>query len=151
MLISWPSGPTIIEFASLVQANKEGILRGRLIAVDPGISAGYAIYEKGKLVENDVCKVDPNLDMGARCHKLAKFFRNKGKFDVFVIEQIRGNMAHVYLKFAIGAIIGGSRADARLEIPIRVWQALREDDYKKTDKKDAELMGQATILLAKGR
>jgi hypothetical protein len=53
------------------------------------------------------------------------------------------------LVWAVGATIVTVRPNSLIEMPIRVWQAFRDDSYEKSDQADAEMIGKALIYLAK--
>ena len=144
----WPKGIDMARLHKLVKTHKNIIQTGRWIVIDPAISSGYAVYEKGVMIHSGtiICKAADDIQKRSRA--LHEFFSTEEPYDFMAIERIRGSMAPASLMFIVGAYMACIPAKACIEIPIPVWGKLKTADYIKSDKQDAELMGQALLILA---
>jgi len=149
-LVKWPA-----KYATLyrtVKKAKAQILNGKILAIDPASkTAGYALYDKGKLVTSGKLICKPKEPIAVRLASLHEQIQDLLDEDVSVvaIEQIRGTMAHAYLKFAVGAAMAASGRPLTFEVPINVWRAVAKATvgYEKSDDRDAELIGEALIRI----
>lgn len=154
-VVRWPGGKESPKFISWVRRHKSKILTGKLLAVDPasGKSScpGYAVYEKGQLLESGVIDI-PQGDTTERLANLHECMAREFKgIDVLVIEKLRGRMVHTTLTWAAGVTVAAINAPVLVECPISFWKALAvtRKAYVKADDADAELMGDTVIMLAR--
>jgi hypothetical protein len=153
-MITLPKTKSYIKLFARIQKEGGKILGGKMIAIDPASSSsshtGYAIFNKGKFEEKGVIKVSTLPPLHQRLWDIYDELQNKyNHFDVFVIEDLKG-MHNDSLKYAVGAIITAVRVAPIIFIPPKVWRALISDDYEKSDENDAEMLGRAAIVIAKG-
>lgn len=147
--IKWPLGSHQYTFKKKVEEHKDKILNGKILSIDPAtISLGYAVAKNGKVVDYGKIILDNKLPINIRLRELMKILQDDEKYDVLVVELIRGKMSHVYLKFAVGVIMAAARAPVAIEVPIQSWKAVAGRGYKKDDDKDAEMMALTVIRLA---
>jgi Holliday junction resolvasome RuvABC endonuclease subunit len=138
------------KFTQEVKANSEAILNGDILAIDPAsITIGYAVAKKGKVTDSGIIKLDAKAPINERMQDIVDTLRADEKYDVLAVEMIRGKMAHVYLKWSVGAIVGGAKAPVCIEVPINAWKAVAGKDHKKSDNADAVAMAETLIALAK--
>lgn len=151
--IRWPKGRTIDKFKELVRKNSHYFLRGRVVAIDPGSrSLGYAIFQDGKFIERNKIQVHGKLPLNTRLAQILKELPKEPQPDVLLVEEIgKGAMAHIYLKYAVGAVLAGYPYPVLIFCPITVWKAYARDTglTDKDDDIDAEVMGTSVIHLAK--
>jgi len=148
--VKWPSGKSIDDLRKQVAENKEQILNGRLLAVDPGSKfAGYSIYDAGVLTSSGIITMGNKLRVQQRLQHLYQQLHDLTACDVFATERIRGSMSHEFLKWAVGVAVAAVRSPVLIEVPIGVWQAIKDAGYEKTDENDAQLIGKSLIWLAK--
>lgn len=150
--VKWPQGRSITKFEKVVRTHAISLIHRTVIAIDPGTkSAGYAVFEEGKLTESGVIKVAQTLPINTRLYQIAKG-SPKLPADVLIVEDIgKGAMAHVYLKFAVGAILATYPYSQVLFCPISIWKAYAKAHgiVDKNDELDAQCMGKALIQWAK--
>lgn len=110
-----------------VLKNAKSIVFGRVLAIDPssgsaGSMPGYALFELGKFSASGTLQINPKRPIQHRLAELYKRVDALGAIDVLIIERIRGNTAHEYLRWAVGVIVASSGASLVLEIPTTVWK-----------------------------
>lgn len=153
MGIRWPRGKGPTKFTEKVKKVKKDLLEGRVVSIDPGSkSAGYAVFEKGKMIESSTVNSYPKLPINTRLSEIFKGLPKEPQPDVVIIEDVgNGTMAHVYLKYAVGAILAGYPSPVILFCPISFWKAYNRDMKieGKDDELDAQSIGLAIIQLAK--
>jgi len=121
-----------------------------MLAVDPGSkTAGWALFEKGVLVDSGQFKASSSMPIHRRLQVLYDKFTEHQAPDVISIERLRGSMSHAYLFWAVGIAVTAVRAPIMLEVPINVWKATVPKDYVKTDQADAESIGEAVVMIAR--
>lgn len=142
------------KYEAQCEKHREAIATGRLLAIDPASGAtsdiGYAIFEKGELIESGSISI-PRAKTPKRLRELCRvvYHKFKDQFpDVLVVERIRGSNAHVSLLWAVGTIIAALPCDILLECPVPTWKKHRPWGYEKSDEQDAKCIGQATLILA---
>lgn len=152
----WPRTPKMQPFYVRVQHNRDAILKGRMLCLDPATGAtslpGWALYVAGKLVDSGVIQPQP----GATHQRLRDIFwkvhdrEDWDPLDLVVVEQLRGSMVAPQLHWATGVLLAACVTEVVLEIPIKVWKSVSSVDpnYRKSDEADARAMGQAVVLLA---
>lgn len=151
--LKWPGGPTAAPFIKYVRNVKHKVLNGRLLAVDPASgkksSPGYALYEKGELVESGVIDI-PGGGVGQRLSNLfvclAEAFKD---VDVLAIEKLR--RVHPTLFWAAGVTVAAVNAPVLVEVPITFWKtvARQKAKYAKADDADAECIGEVLVFIAR--
>jgi hypothetical protein len=129
-------------------------MAGTMLAIDPSSGSrnsmpGYAYFEAGELLDSGTIPVDYKKPVFKRLEDISNFLVYKYRQpDILVIEKIRGFNSHIYLHWAVGAIIAAVSADEVVEIPTATWRKYRGPNYDKTDENDAVLMGQTILILA---
>lgn len=148
--IKWPKGSYMATLRKQVREHNDLILNGSMIAIDPAsVRSGYAVTEAGKIIEQGVITVPATLDVGKRLQYIVNTLQEDREYDVLAIELIRGKMAHAFLKFAVGAIMGGVKVQHHIEVPIIAWKAVAGKGYVKEDSEDAAMIARTVVLLAK--
>jgi Holliday junction resolvasome RuvABC endonuclease subunit len=133
-----------------VRENLDLILEGTILAIDPAsIRLGYAVAEAGEITDQGVIELDRKAPIQTRLQAVVDTLREDREYDVLAVEMIRGKMAHVYLKFSVGAVIGGAKTKVCIEMPINAWKAVAGKDHKKSDDADAVMIAKTLILLAR--
>ena len=148
--IKFPKGIWHKRFRKDIADNLDIILNGKLLIIDPAsVSLGYAVVDAGEVIESGSILLDGKAPIHLRLRDIVETLNQDDEYAVLGVELIRGNFAHAYLKFAVGAVMAGANAKVCIEIPIQSWHPLREADYVKSDALDAELMAKTMITLAK--
>lgn len=148
--VKWPLGTHMHKFKEEVGNNIDAILEGEILAIDPAsITLGYAVTKKGKVVDSGKIQLDNKAPINERMQDIVNTLQNDAEYDVLAVEMIRGKMAHVYLKWSVGAIVGGTKAPVCIEVPINAWKAVAGKEHKKSDDADAVAMANTLIALAK--
>jgi Holliday junction resolvasome RuvABC endonuclease subunit len=148
--IKWPRGSHHHHFKKQISENIDTILNGTILAIDPAsVRLGYAVTKKGKVTDQGVIELDQKAPINQRLQDIVYTLQKDKDYDILAVEMIRGKMAHVYLKFSVGAIIGGARAPVCIEVPIHSWKAYAGKEHKKSDDSDAVAMAETLIALAK--
>lgn len=140
--------PEMRKFQATLRPYRTSILTDSILAIDPAsISLGWAWFQHGILIISGEYTVPRTMSPHKRLPMLMDQLTDWTKTDVMVIEKMfRYNASLVW---SVGATIVTIRPDIMIEMPVRVWQAFRDDDYEKSDQADAELIGKALIYLAK--
>jgi Holliday junction resolvasome RuvABC endonuclease subunit len=139
----------MMHFKKQVQENLDTILNGTILAIDPAsVRLGYAVAKKGEVVDQGVIELDSKAPINQRLQDIVYTLQNDKEYDILAVEMIRGKMAHVFLKFSVGAVMGGAKAPVCIEVPINVWKAVAGKDHKKSDTNDAIAMAETLIALA---
>ncbi len=139
------------------------ILTGKLLIIDPSTGSqsslpGYAIYEKGHLLESGVIEVDLADSRSQKLYEISRTVREDFEEpDILVIEYIppvtyKGGMnsnAVMALQKAIGAILAARPFKNVIEIPAIVWKSYKHPEYIKTDEHDAIAIGRCAIGVAR--
>lgn len=150
----------VLKYASL-------ILEGRILAVDPSSGSskslpGYAIYEKGKLIDSGVISVDTGKVLNVKLRMIADSLRNEFPVpDVLVIENLPPFMGNagdgpgfgfnksiLNLHRSVGAIMSAVPCEPIVEVAPVSWRKNVPDNYVKSDENDAILMGYTVVRLA---
>lgn len=150
--VNWPKGQRMSILKKLAKDNAEGILKGSILAIDPASkSLGYAVTKKGKVVDQGTIQLDARAPINERLKDIVRILQKDGEYSILAVEMIRGRMAHVYLTWSVGAVIGSAKAPVLIEIPIPAWKALAkiDPDYTKSDDADAAKLAETLIALAK--
>jgi len=131
-----------------IKLHKNTILTGSVLAIDPASrSLGYAIAEAGEVVEYGSL-VAEDAPINIRLQSIVNVLQEE-EYDILVIELIRGSMAHVYLHWAVGAIVSAVQAPILLELPIHAWKAWVGKEYIKGDDTDANAIAETLLALAR--
>ena len=150
MTIKWPKGSHMQNFRKHVQDNLDTILTGTILAIDPGsVRLGYAVANKGEIVDHGTIELDQRASINNRLQDIVNTLQKDKSYDILAVEMIRGQMAHVFLKFSVGAVMGGAKAPVCIEVPIHAWKAVAGKEHKKTDADDAFQIANTLITLAK--
>lgn len=134
------------------------VLTGTVLAIDPssgsaGSMPGYAIMKSGVIVESGILMIDHREGISERLKQLmSALWELEGKCnpDLLLVEQIRGNRAHNYLRWACGCIVAAVSCP-HLEISTSTWRALVTNEYVKGDEADARKFCEAVLVLAQGK
>lgn len=147
--IRWPNGNHMNALRKQVSANIDSILKGTILAIDPAsIRLGYAVAKRGEIVEQGTIELDQKAHIGDRLKDIVNILQNDAEYDVLAIEMIRGQMAHAFLKFSVGAAMGGAKAHTHIEVPINAWKAVAGKGHEKDDASDAAMIAKTIITLA---
>ncbi len=148
-MIEWPLGKQMERFRKAVNAVRTNILKGNVLVIDPGSHRlGYATTKKGKITGQGVIEV-PEGEIKQRLQSLVLTLQDDFDYDVLAIEKIRGTRAHIYLKWAVGAVVGSVNAPILLEVPIPAWKAVAGPEHYKDDDTDAYAMAETILAVAK--
>jgi len=140
--------PEMRKFQASLRPHRTAILSGSLLAVDPGsISLGWAWFLTGELVISGEYQAPRTTSPHARLSLIMDQLQQWAQPQTLCVERMfRYNPSLVW---AVGAAIVTVRPASLIEMPIRIWQAFRDDTYEKSDQADAELIGRSLIYLAK--
>lgn len=126
-----------------------------ILAIDPASGGtsniGWAIYTKGKLQESGEIKIKHG-PIQQRLNDLFKAFSefDWGKDKLVVIEKVRsGQNSHIYLTWAVAVILAALNNGLFIEISSPIWRKYKPENYVKSDRGDAELIGHAFFQEAK--
>lgn len=134
------------------------ILNGRLMAVDPSSGSresmpGYAIYEKGTLVESGTIEIPKGVHVSLRlqalCNSLQKEFPIP---DVLAVEHIPpriGGVQVVNLQRSIGVIMAALPCPLIAQVAPVSWKSHCDENYYKSDELDAIYIGKCVVERAK--
>jgi len=156
--VSKPKWPDEHAFYKLIQQYAKEITYGTLVALDPASggssSPGFCLFHAGEIQESGVLSLPSKTrPIHERLRVLYQRIQEITPTppDVFVIERIRGEMAHLHLKWACGVSLAAAHTNLVIEVPIRAWHALRrsEGSTLKGDESDAIYIGQTVIKLAR--
>lgn len=139
------------------------VMTGRMLAVDPSTGSissmpGYAIFDKGELVESGEINVRVQDRKNVRLYNIAETLRNEfPDIDILAVENIppvsykrKGAMSGwslVALQRAVGAIISCFDCDY-IEVAPTWTNKFRPEELEKTDESDAIGIGLAVISAA---
>lgn len=156
LAVKWPA--RTFAFYAQVRAASKTILKDTVLAIDPSSGGssqpGYAIFTAGKLVKSGELKLPGRKPVHIRLAMMHDMIREllPEPPAMLICEDVsNGSMAHVYLKWAVGATIAAANSPEFLICPINVWRALAKamPAYQKTNTTDAVLIGQSVIMLAR--
>lgn len=163
-MTKWPEGKSLNEFYKAIARNRNRILTGTVVAIDPssgGTSApGFAIFRQGTLECKGSVAVNKKLKVNERLQIIYDRLNTllPQPPDLLVVEKIRGSMSPPQLFFSVGVALAAVRSPIALEMASVVWRAYAGRDYWKAkregetdDADDAEMIGLALIELAKGK
>lgn len=149
MTIKWPKGKHMAKFRACAKANKEAILYGKVLVVDPASRRlGYATIEQGQITGQGIIEIAKG-DVQQRLQDLVLTMQGEGEYDVLAVELIRGSRAHVYLQWSVGALVGSTNAHGLIEVPIQAWKAVAGPNHEKDDDEDARAMAETLLALAR--
>lgn len=132
-----------------IRANKKPITQGLMLSIDPASNIlGYAVYVGGKLDNSGRIIATPKAPINVRLHDIVSKLP-KVKPDVLVIELVRSSTGHVFMVWAVGAIIAHYGVPT-IEIPQRLWRNIQDSEYVKSDETDAIYIGKYVIATANG-
>lgn len=152
----------LAKYKQMIKDCADCCLTGRMLAVDPSTGSkssmpGYAIFDKGELVESGIITVDLAGNRSERLYEINRTLREDftGPFDVVAVESAgffigKMNPASIIsLQRAIGAIIAAHPVKCLVEVPSNVWQKHAYKGYIKGDEQDAICIGLCVINTAK--
>jgi hypothetical protein len=120
-----------------------------MLSIDPASNIlGYAVYVGGKLDNSGRIIATPKAPINVRLHDIVSKLP-KVKPDVLVIELVRSSTGHVFMVWAVGAIIAHYGVPT-IEIPQRLWRNIQDSEYVKSDETDAIYIGKYVIATANG-
>jgi len=143
-----------------------------MLVLDPSIGSqssqpGYAIYEKGELVESGVIEMPTSASTARRLYYLGKCLREQfhEKYDVVLIELIpalrfnkfgRSLQSQIPLHYAVAVCMSSFDTDCLLEISPSTWRSYADEQHlvdKKNkmqgmDEQDAICMGHSVLEIA---
>lgn len=149
------------KYKKMIQECQDCLLTGRLLAIDPSTGSrssmpGYAVFDKGKLIESGTIEVDIKGNRAERLHEINRTLREDfATPDVVAVESAgyfvsKMNPASIIsLQRAIGAIVAAHPVKCLIEIPSNVWQKHTFPGYVKGDEHDAICIGLCAINTAK--
>jgi len=147
-----------------LKAQKNKLLTGRILSIDPSSGsisratgersqAGWAVFDKASLESSGIITIT-GYDKTQRLQDLANTLSTEfdEKFDLLIMENIWGYIAHQTLVQACGAIIANTQTDMCIEINMKRWQGVanRLGGWTKSDENDAIYLGAAAMCLAEG-
>lgn len=142
-------------FKDKLKPYKDLILEGRMLAIDPSSGnkesrAGYALFDKGELLESGTIPVDNKLDTVSRLRQMANWteaFVDCYGVNVVAIEMLRAGV-HTSLRWAVAAFFIATDPCPIIEVPAVIWHRLAGKEYVKSDEKDAIEIGKTCIWQA---
>jgi hypothetical protein len=135
------------KFSIQIKPYAKTIMTGSMLAVDPGSqSMGWAWFTQGNLVISGEYKARPGAPH-RRLIEIAEQLSEWTKPDILVIEKMY--KFNPPLIWSVGTAITVTKPELMLEIPIKLWKDLIDDQYTKTDRNDAILLGKVAIHYAK--
>lgn len=138
-------------FADSVRKHSHAITTGTLLSIDPasgGTSApGYAAFRGGEMLESGTLKIGKG-SIQSRLRAIYECLQNTNP-DVLVIEKIRGNMAHEFLRWSVGVIVAATCPTVLIECPTSTWRSHAGKAHKKSDEADAVAIGKCTLAKAR--
>ena len=151
MTIKWPKGK---DTAKLRKACAEIDPNCNIVVIDPSSGGtslpGYCYSRDAKMLDSGTIPLPKRTSIEVRLRALYDYLDlNFKDADVLVIELVRGNMAHEYLRWAIGVTMTGCRAPRVIMMPIPAWKAYAKtvDTYAKGDEADAIIMWETLMTL----
>jgi hypothetical protein len=115
--------------------------------------AGWAYFESGVLVESGVIEYPTEKIVFKRLKNVYEYWKKSLlKYDIFVIEDIRGYRAQQSLIQACGVYIATIPFDEFFQVNVKTWKSIatKWGGYVKSDENDAVYMGYATVAIALG-
>lgn len=145
-----------------VKQEWETILNGVFLAIDPSVGStssmpGYALFDKGNLIESGIIRVSPTAKKNIRLFSITKSLKEEFKTpDIIAIENIppisfKGGMSGwslVSLQRSIGAILSVYDIPY-VEVAPSAWQKYKFDGYDKSDENDAICIGLCVLAAAR--
>ena len=144
------------------------LLEGRVLAIDPSSGSqsslpGYALFDKGELIDHGVIKLKISRELPRRLNELGEALKTEfPAVDVLVIEDIpvrsygKGASPHASLLKAVGCILACCTYREFVEISPPTWKAyVRRNPerfskvYEKSDDLDAWIIGQYALDTAR--
>lgn len=141
---------TNVAVINRIKENAEILLGGTVLCIDPASNiVGWSVYVKGKLVDGGTVTARPKAPIHVRLLQIVEKLP-RYRPDVVIIELVRSSTGHVYMVWAVGAIIA-TYGVPTIEIPHRLWKNAQDDKYVKDDQVDSEYMGRYVMDIAKGK
>lgn len=138
-----------LKIAKKILTHKEEILRGPIIAVDPGSNyMGWALFEGGELKKAGVAKGGKN-PVCKRFFNIFDELPDYSNISVLVVEFVRTNTGHEFLTFSNGISMAKYGSPIFIEVTNTMWKKNVPKEYEKSDVNDAIAIGQVVIDLCK--
>jgi len=133
--------------------NKKKVLYGTILSIDPSSGSknskpGYAWFEGGQLTDSGVLQVDHRHSVDKRLQNIYDQLAAIPTPDVMIVERIRGVRSHIFLHWAVGAVLAAVRCECTFEMPTSMWRKYAGKYHIKSDAMDAIAMGAAAITIA---
>jgi len=152
----WIQTKRMSTFFDACKAAKGSILDGSMLSFDPGSgktsNPGYAIWEKGAVVQAGIIEINSKLDPYVRIRELKDCLESLPSVDILVMEWLEGRMVRPSLWWSAGTMIANTVSTRFLQCPIPCWHAVAHASKVYTDKvsddKVAVLIGHTCKLLA---
>jgi hypothetical protein len=134
-------------------------LEGTLLAIDPssgsrGSMPGFAFFVKGVLKDAGTIQVIPGDDIHRRLFELRRSLMEDFSIpDVLITENIPPfmdggfNKSVLNLHYSVGVVMSVFYCNMA-RIPPAVWRKYIPDNYEKTDRNDAIMLGYTAIRIA---
>lgn len=151
--VKWPNEQL---FFKAVQRYAKELTDGLVTALDPASGGsslpGYCVLDAGEVLYSGTLALPKDAPIQTRLAALYHAVRSitAGPPDVFVLERIRGQMAHQHLHWACGTSLAAAGTERVIEVPVSAWHALRraEGSTAKGDESDAIFIGRTVVRLA---
>jgi hypothetical protein len=143
------SSTTNVAILTQIENNKDKILNGTVLVIDPASNiVGYALYIKGKLELSGKVMATAKAPIHQRLKEIVSRLP-KVTPDVLGIELVRTTTGHVFMVWAVGAILAHYGVPT-IELPHRMWKEVIDEHYEKDDTVDAIYMGKFMLAKASG-
>ncbi len=148
-MIDWPKGKKLMPaFRKQVRKNLQAILYGKVLVVDPASNRlGWSTITEGEISGQGIIEVH-KANTSVRLQELVQTLQDEDRVDLLAVEMIRGNRAHIVLKWAVGCVVGSVPAPHLIEVPIQAWKAWAGPDHEKDDDTDAVAMAETLLAIA---
>lgn len=145
-------------------ASKKAALKGSMLCIDPSSGgsskkgeksvAGFALFDEGILVDSGTIEFPEEKVVYKRLHNVRDITRESfsDRYDLLVLEDIRGYRAQQSLIQACGVFITSIDCKEFFQPNVQTWKSIAKHwgGYEKSDEQDAIYMGYATIAIALG-
>ncbi|MHA0110699.1 hypothetical protein ACXYUI_26560, partial [Klebsiella pneumoniae] len=117
----WPLEPA---FYKLIQQYAKELVYGTVFALDPASGGtsqpGFAVFHASEFQESGTIALPQGSPIQTRLAVLHALLSKITPVpaDVFVLERIRGQMAHQHLHWACGTSLAASRTNKVIEVPV---------------------------------
>jgi hypothetical protein len=138
----------------LVHENKDTILSGTLLAIDPSCSSSssdpaFAFFKAGELIESGIIPVDKKADIHTRLREQFAYIENRWGEGVDIVAPEKLRKGHTHLRWAAIIPVLACFTSTVIEVHPMSWHPLTDKDYVKGDEADAIAIGMCLIKMAK--